>query len=286
MKKYFIHSAVTLSVMLIALYQAPFAYGTVTGQVKQEISLDDQPRDIVISPDGATAYILCENGVQFFSRVEGKVTDTIPLQERFDSISLSPDETMLFLVSAETKKMAMMQIERSYDITVGKSPVIGKEKAPVAVFAFLDYQCPYCGRVYPVLKQLLDKYPKDVKLVIKHFPLSMHKFADKAAMAALAASNQNKEKYAKLTELLFANFNKLNDASIAQYAQEAGLDMKKFNKDINDASLRSIINADMKLGRQVKVRGVPAIFINGTPARARSLDAFAAMVEEELKKKK
>ncbi|MEI6126219.1 MAG: thioredoxin domain-containing protein [Pseudomonadota bacterium] len=283
MKKYWSRLSICFFAALLTLCFSAGAFAKVTWETLKDISLDDTPRDITLSRDGTTAYILCEKSILVFSTQESKVTDTVPIKEDFTQITLSPDESTFFLTNTKSKKISLVQIAQSYEIEAGKSPVIGKEKAPVTVVAFLDYQCPYCARVYPTLKQLLEKYPKDVRLIIKHFPLPMHRFAEKASFAALAAAQQNK--YEKLTELLFNNFSKLTDDTIKQYAQEAGLDMKKFDKAINDEALKEIVMQDRQLGQKVKVRGVPAIFINGTAAKARSLEAFSETVEQELKKK-
>ncbi len=112
----------------------------------------------------------------------------------------------------------------------------------------------------------------------------MHKFAEKASIAALAASRQNK--YQELTKLLLKNFKTLSDENIKKHAEEIGLDMEKFNKEYNDPSLKKQIKKDMKLGSSVGVRGVPAIFINGRTAKQRSLQGFSQMVEQELNKNK
>jgi protein-disulfide isomerase len=133
-----------------------------------------------------------------------------------------------------------------------------------------------------VLGQLLKKYPNQVNLVIKHFPLRMHKFAEKASLAALAAAKQGK--YEQLTTVLLKNFKSLNDETIKKHAEEVGLNMEQFTKDLNDPALKKQIQDDMRLGNSAKVRGVPAIFINGRTAKQRSLQGFSQMVEQELKK--
>ena len=130
---------------------------------------------------------------------------------------------------------------------------------------------------------MLNKYPNDVNLVIKHFPLRTHKFAEKAAIAALASAKQNK--YNEITKIFLANYKKINDATIKKHAEEAGLDMEKFNEAINDPALKKQVQQDMKLGRSVGVRGVPALYINGRLVKDRSLKGFSQMVEQELKKK-
>jgi len=134
-----------------------------------------------------------------------------------------------------------------------------------------------------VLEQLLKKYPTQVNLVIKHFPLRMHQFAEKASIAALAAARQGK--YEELTTVLLQNFKSLNDETIKKHAESVGLNLEQFNKDMNDPALKKQVQDDMRIGSSVKVRGVPALFINGRAAKQRSLEGFAQMVEQELKKK-
>lgn len=112
----------------------------------------------------------------------------------------------------------------------------------------------------------------------------MHKAAEKAAIAALAGAKQ--DKYREISKILFTNYKKLNDKTIKTYAEKVGLDMDRFNKDIKHSSLRKMVQADMKTGKSVKVRGVPAIFINGRIVKDRSIKGLSRMVEEELKKSK
>jgi protein-disulfide isomerase len=131
---------------------------------------------------------------------------------------------------------------------------------------------------------VLEKYPNDVKLVIKHFPLPSHEYARKAATAALAAGKQGK--FWEIHEKLFANQNDLNDAKVEAIAGEIGLDKEQFNKDLKDPAIASLIDRDMKDGERMKVPGTPAVFINGKLLNQRGLQAFQQAIEAELKKKK
>jgi protein-disulfide isomerase len=131
---------------------------------------------------------------------------------------------------------------------------------------------------------VLEKYPKDVKLVMKHFPLPMHSFARKAAIAALAAAKQGK--FWEMHEKLYANQRDLNDTKVEAIAQELGLNMEQFNKDLKDPDIGSLIDRDVNNARQANVRGTPTIFINGKVLNQRSLPAFEEAIEAELKKKK
>ncbi len=250
----------------------------------KDIQLEDTPKDIIFSRDGSTAFILGQKSIMIYSLPEAKVTDSIPLTKAYSQIALSPDESTFYLTSQDSPQVAVIQFAFINDIAVGKSPVIGNAKAPVTLAAFLDYQCPYCAKVYPLLQEVMKKYPNDVKLVIKQFPLAMHKFAEKAARAALAAAMQNK--YEKVTELFFTNFSTLNDETIRKYVQEAGVDMQKFDKDIESAEIKDILQQDLQAGKEARVRGVPALFINGILPKGRSIEVFSQIVDEELRKKK
>ncbi len=131
---------------------------------------------------------------------------------------------------------------------------------------------------------MLDKYPDKVKLVVKHFPLRNHKFARKAAEAALAADAQGK--FWDIHHKLFQNYKAINDAKIQKIAEELNLDMKKFNSDMKSPNIRNLINRDMREGRQVGIRGTPTVFINGKRLKNRRLPDFTQMIEAELKKEK
>lgn len=108
--------------------------------VLKNINLDDTPRDIALSREGTTAYILCSKSVQVYSIPENKVTSVIPLTEEFSQLALSPDDGQLFLTKAAGNQLSVIQISQVYDIPRGTSPVIGKAAAPVTIYAFLDYQ--------------------------------------------------------------------------------------------------------------------------------------------------
>ena len=110
----------------------------------------------------------------------------------------------------------------------------------------------------------------------------MHKFAEKASLAALAAAEQGK--YQEFSSALLKDFKNLSDQTITKHAEAVGLDMEKFNAASSNPALKKQIQEDLQLGSSVKVRGVPSIFINGRMPKQRSLDGFSQMIEEELKK--
>ena len=112
----------------------------------------------------------------------------------------------------------------------------------------------------------------------------MHRFAEKASLAALAAAQQNK--YEEMSRALFSDFQNLSDESIKKQAETAGLDMAKFNAALSAPALKKQIDEDRQLGMSINVRGVPAMFLNGRVVKDRSVQGLSNMIDEELKKGK
>ena len=127
---------------------------------------------------------------------------------------------------------------------------------------------------------MFERYSKDMKLVFKNFPLRNHKFACPAAIAALAANQQGK--FWELHDQLYENYNRLSEQKIREIAQQVGLDMEKFDKDMKDPELKALVERDFQEGARAGVRGIPTIFVNGRMLRNRSFQGFQAAIEKEL----
>ena len=123
-----------------------------------------------------------------------------------------------------------------------------------------------------------------MKLIFKNFPLRNHKFAWPAAIAALAANKQGK--FWEFHDQLYANYNRLSDQKIRELAQQVGLDMEKFDKDMKAPELKAIVERDFQEGARVGVRGIPTIFVNGRQLKNRSFQGFQAAIEKELAREK
>lgn len=111
----------------------------------------------------------------------------------------------------------------------------------------------------------------------------MHKFADPAARAALAAREQGK--YWEFHDELFAT-KKLSLATIENIATKLGLDMAKFKADMSSPEVRAQVNRDMALAQKNGVTGTPTTFINGRKLQDRSVKGFQTIIDEELAKAK
>ncbi len=127
---------------------------------------------------------------------------------------------------------------------------------------------------------MFERYSKEMKLVFKNFPLRNHKFAWPAAIAALAANKQGK--FWELHDQLYENYSRLSDQKIREIAQQVGLDMEKFDKDMKDPELKALVERDFQEGAGAGVRGIPTIFVNGRQLKNRSFEGFQAAIEKEL----
>jgi protein-disulfide isomerase len=171
-----------------------------------------------------------------------------------------------------------------WKVDAGNAPSKGPKSAPIQIVEFSDYQCPFCGRVEPTIKQIEDKYNGKVHFSFKNFPLPFHQHAQLAAEAAEAANAQGK--FWEMHDKMFANQTALERADLEKYASEIGLDMNKFKSDLDSGKWKDAVNKDVEYGKTVNVNGTPAFFINGHFINgAMPYEAFAQVIDEELKKK-
>jgi protein-disulfide isomerase len=170
---------------------------------------------------------------------------------------------------------------KPYNIPLTGSPARGAEFGKVTIVEFADYQCPFCQQAEGLVKQVLDTYPKDARLVYKQFPLtSIHPQAMSAAKAALAAGRQGK--YWEMHQLLFDNQRQLGPDKYLEFAEKLQLDAMQFQKDMESPEVLSQINRELQEGKAADVSGTPTIFVNGKRLMNRSLDGFKQMIEVSL----
>ncbi|MEO8901485.1 MAG: thioredoxin domain-containing protein [Polyangiaceae bacterium] len=165
------------------------------------------------------------------------------------------------------------------------SPVRGAPDALVTVVEFADFECPFCARAEPVLRTLLERYPKTLRLVWKNYPLPQHKNARLLAnFAADANARGSSAGFWAVHDALFAHQNALDDTTLGELAGKAGLDgdllLTAARAGVHDAEIRSDVAVAQKLG----VNGTPVFFVNGRRLQgALALDPFDALIQEELK---
>ena len=130
---------------------------------------------------------------------------------------------------------------------------------------------------------MLEQNKDSVKLVLKNFPLSSHKYARNAAAAALAA--KTKGKYWEFHDELFKNMKQLSDEKVKEIAAGLGLDADEIMSKMKSREIQNIINRDVRDAINAGVRGTPAVFINGKKLKSRSIRSFQNQIDAELKKK-
>jgi len=185
---------------------------------------------------------------------------------------------------AELKKKYPTKIELkppTVEVAVGSTPFQGKDKAPITIIEFSDYECPYCKKAEPTIEEVIKVYGDKVRLAYRNYPLPFHKSAKPAAIAALCANEQGK--FWPMHDKLMAATD-LTPANMQQIATAVGLDRKKFDDCVKDGDkFEADIQKDLAAGQAAGVNGTPAFFINGRLLDgAQPIEKFKEVIDEEL----
>ena len=161
---------------------------------------------------------------------------------------------------------------------------LGTANAPVTVIEFSDFQCPFCQRVEPTLKQLKSKYGDKIRIVWKDFPLTtIHPEAFKAAEAGNCAREQGK--FWEYHDRLFANQQTLQPDALKTHAAAVGLDAAKFNACLDSSKYSDRVQEHVGVGTRLGINSTPAVFINGRQVTgAQPYEVFAGIIDEELER--
>jgi protein-disulfide isomerase len=173
-------------------------------------------------------------------------------------------------------------LDEPVKLSIGEAPFKGPADAKVTIVEFSDFQCPYCAKAALEAAQVVQRFPKDVKLVFKQFPLEDHSQAALAAEASLAAQAQGK--FWPLHDKMYANFRQINRARILAWAIESGLDMKRFQADLDSHKYAKRVHAEEQEGEVAGVGGTPTFFINGKKFNGVfEVSAIVPIIADELK---
>jgi protein-disulfide isomerase len=165
----------------------------------------------------------------------------------------------------------------------GNEPVNGPNDALITIVEFTDFQCPFCSKVRPNLKEVEKLYEGKMRLVFKQQPLSFHNNAQNAAEASLCANKQGK--FWQMEERLFTNQQTLSRPELSDHAKAVGLDAALFDACLDSHEMKAAVKIDQEMAERVTATGTPAFFINGRKiSGAQPLDAFRRLVDEELKR--
>ncbi len=164
-------------------------------------------------------------------------------------------------------------------------PSRGPANAPVTIVEFSDYQCPFCRRSESSIKEVLEKYGDQVRLVYRDFPLANHANATDAARAARCAGEQGK--YWDMHGQIFADQSKLSRADLKAMAKKTGVSQSQFDACLDSAKYEAEVKKDMLAGQDLGVDGTPTFFINGRRlVGAQPFERFKELIDQELAAKR
>jgi protein-disulfide isomerase len=172
---------------------------------------------------------------------------------------------------------------------VRRANAIGPADAPVTLEFFSDLQCPQCARYEPIAKSVRAEFGNKVRMVLRHFPLDTHQHATLASWAAEAAANQGKfwEMVEALykTQWMWANA-PAPRAILMDQAKQLGLDLDKFQSDLDGPDVRERVAADESYAQSIGVKTAPSVMINGfnIPNSEFNENGFRAAIKAALAK--
>jgi protein-disulfide isomerase len=168
------------------------------------------------------------------------------------------------------------------------SPVFGPQDAPVTIVEFFDPACETCRAFYPIVKKLMAKYPNDVRLVFRYAPF--HQGSDQ--VVKLLESSKSQGKYQAVLEAVlaaqpsWADHGQPNIENAFKAAEQAGLDLSKARKDMENPDMQAVLQQDMEDLTALKVTKTPTFFVNGRSLPSFGPDQLAELVAEEVAKAK
>ncbi len=170
-----------------------------------------------------------------------------------------------------------------WSVPIGDSPVQGPKSAKVTIVSFSEYECPYCSKVQPTLKQIRNEYGDRVRFVWKDNPLPFHKRAEPSAQFAREIRAQKgDDAFWRAHDLLFENQQALADDDLKVYAFRLGADPIKVMAAVSQRKHKAGIEADQKLSTDLEATGTPTFFINGRKLTgAQPFEKFKEVIDRE-----
>lgn len=212
-----------------------------------------------ITPEQVKTFYEANKGRirQPLEQIEARLTEHLQQQEREKRLQVLVGELQ------QRYKVTIALNAPRVEVSADDDPFKGPKDAPVTIVEFSDFQCPFCRRVQPTLKRLMDEYPNKIKHVFRDFPLrNIHPEAQKASEAAQCAGDQ--EKFWPYHDKLF-EVSALQVSELKQYAKDLGLHTEQFDKCLDSNKYAQEIEADLQDGQSAGVSATPAFFINGQP---------------------
>ncbi|MEW1630942.1 thioredoxin domain-containing protein [Streptomyces sp. NPDC089173] len=197
------------------------------------------------------------------------------------------------LLAPEDRDRGMADIEaaaQAQPVRASSHRLTSPERSELTVVEFLDFECESCGAVYPAVEKLREEYGDRVTFIARYFPMPGHRNGGLAARTVEAAAQQGKfeEMYGKLfaTQAQWGEADESKEPLFRTYAEELGLDLKKFTAALNDPATAERIEADQRDGLGLGVQGTPTFFVDGLRIpNPGSYEEFRALIEKRLARK-
>ncbi len=186
-----------------------------------------------------------------------------------------------FQSEAEVERERLSQV--SVNIRMSGATFRGAMDARVTIVEFADFECPYCAEAQQTVKKVLARFPRDVRVLFKHYPLPNHPHSKLAARAALAAEAQGR--LWPMHDVLFEHYREISEEHVLGWAAAIGLDAERFSKDLMSDRCEQELLDDIAEGGKIGVDGTPAFFINGRKLLVRfTMAAVADLIVKEIQR--
>jgi protein-disulfide isomerase len=152
--------------------------------------------------------------------------------------------------------------ELTLPVSDERDHIQGRAEAPVTLLEYGDYECPYCGAAYPIVKQVQSQMGDRLRFVFRNFPISTsHPHAEQAAEAAEAAAAQGR--FWEMHDHLYEHQRHLEAGDLRTYAEELGLDVERFDRELAENVHAARVREDFMSGVRSGVNGTPTFYVNG-----------------------
>jgi protein-disulfide isomerase len=159
-------------------------------------------------------------------------------------------------------KATQWEAKLTLPVSADRDHVQGSSVAPVTLVEYGDYECPYCGEAYPIVKEIQERMGEQLRFVFRNFPITTsHPHAEHAAEAAEAAAAQ--ESFWEMHDHLYENQRHLKDEDLRSYAERLDLDLELFDKELMEHVHADRVHDDFMSGVRSGVNGTPTFFVNG-----------------------
>jgi len=231
----------------------------------------------VVSDDQLRAFYEAQQ-----SQIGQPFADVAPQIKQYLDKEAAAEAKDNYLRSLRKKYKAVVTWEPLREKIEARGPQRGPNDAAITIVEFSDFQCPFCGRLAPVLRDLLKEYPTQVRLLFRNMPLtSVHPNAQKAAEAAVCADSQGK--FWVMHDLLYAEQNSLSADALKEKAKRLNLDSAAFDACLDTGHSGATVKTDLDAGEHLGIASTPASFLNGRfVGGALPLFQWRALVEDEL----